>query len=397
MENFWEKKGWEHEDVHLSELKTLPFKREIPSLSLEPGLFVIRGPRQIGKSSWLKTELTKAIKMFEPKNSFFASCENLRDHIDLSTLLKSQAHRKFFFLDEVTFVRDWSRAVKHFLDTQKSKVVIVTGSNAIDLRKGSDRMPGRHRGGGEFTLLPMTFDEFVKARQDANWIPKKFDRVSELQNYFRIGGFPLAVIEAGARATEPSKAKKIYTQWLVGDVVKAGKSEVYLKETLSQIFQTSQSSLSLQKLAQRTQMGSHHTALEYVQVLEDCFALTTLYAIDPNSGAKRLRKDKKFYFRDPLIYAIAKEFSGETVSQEKWNEVLAEAVACEFLLRSYPRFGYLHSPKGEIDFFSRKNWAIEVKWSTNPSNLSRVFKDLQIPWKTLWHPQNFLVDLPSSH
>lgn len=75
MYNFWEKKDWETEDKHLKALKSLPFNRKFNSLPKGPGLFVIRGPRQIGKSSWLKKMLLEA----NPKEAFYLSCENISE------------------------------------------------------------------------------------------------------------------------------------------------------------------------------------------------------------------------------------------------------------------------------------------------------------------------------
>jgi predicted AAA+ superfamily ATPase len=55
MDIFWEKEGWEEEDPHLKKMKSMPFHRPFPFIPEKPGLYIIRGPRQIGKSSWLKT------------------------------------------------------------------------------------------------------------------------------------------------------------------------------------------------------------------------------------------------------------------------------------------------------------------------------------------------------
>lgn len=358
-------------------------------MNLSPGLFVIRGPRQIGKSSWIKLLLLDLCQRGQSNKVFFASCENLRDHLDLKQLLDEAQFADTIFLDEVTFVKDWSRAVKHELDRRLDLCLVITGSNSVDLRKGADRMPGRFRGGDEFFLLPMSFEEIVRARLEAGWIGPGYDRPSQLDIYLRVGGFPLAVAEAGEAGVLPKGAMKTYARWLIGDAIQLGKSELYFKEVVAQIYSTSQSSLSLQKLAQRTQLGSHHTVASYLDLLNDCFALTTVYAINPDTGALHPKKDKKFYFRDPIIYQIAKELSGEETSDKKWNEILAEAMACEYLTRRFPKFGYLRTTQGEVDFVSPKKWAVEVKWSNQPQPLSGLMKNLRIPHRKVWTPYNF--------
>ena len=158
MHNFWEKQDWQNEDKHLKALSEAPFRRPFPELPNGTGLFVIRGPRQIGKSSWLKTLLSQS----NASESFYVSCENFEDFKDLSEFLKTIPERKVLYLDEISFVNQWWRSIKHLLDQRSDLRIIVTGSHAFDIKKGMDQMPGRWGNGGEFELLPMDFFEFKK-------------------------------------------------------------------------------------------------------------------------------------------------------------------------------------------------------------------------------------------
>jgi predicted AAA+ superfamily ATPase len=115
--------------------------------------------------------------------------------------------------------------------------------------------------------------------------------------------------------------------------------------------------------------------------------------MDPETGTVRYKKDKKFYFTDPILYWISLEWAGHPVPSQS-AEKMAEQVAHEFLARRAKRLGYLSSPKGEVDFFDPKRWAIEVKWSKAPKNLSRAYLDLLIPVKMVWSQSNFIQELP---
>lgn len=392
MKHFWESKHWEAEDKHLRELNLSPFKRRFPNLPTSPGLYIIRGPRQVGKSSWLKTILSN---YSDPNRSFYFSCEEISDFKELSSFLYSIKDQKdLILLDEVSFVKEWWRSIKKLMDDGYRGRLILTGSHARELRKGADLMPGRTASGGEIELLPMTFDEYLLARKEANW--RTLSRQESLEAFFRCGGFPKAVQESGEDGHVPQDAIEVYKKWLLGDILKLGKLEQYLRETLFQIALTCSTPISLQKLAQRTQMGSHHTALEYVNILEDCFALRSCFAIDPNTLGFRFRKEKKFYFSDPLIYHMAFHWAG-TDTPNNYEEILAELVANESIYRESKvrnfRYGYLSTAKGEIDFSDGKNWCIEVKWSLSPT-LSRAYKDALIPNKTVWAKDNLLMNLP---
>jgi uncharacterized protein len=395
VEQFWEIDGWEQQDRHLSGLKSAPFQRDFAvggaPFALGPGLWILRGPRQVGKSSWMKTLLSRA----PAQQSFYRSCEGLEDHKELQALLDTiTPTRSLILLDEVTFVKEWARAIKHTMDRGYRGTLVVTGSHSVDLRRGGDQMPGRFFGGGELQLLPMSFSEYQHARCLAGW--PVVDRITELQRYFRCGGFPAAVIEAGPNGGDTPLAKDTYRRWLAGDAAKLGKREAYLRDVLGQLAVTMTSSMSLQTLAKRTQFGSHHTALEYVELLEDCFALRTLYAIDVDTHAYMTKRQKKFYFTDPLLYWLALEWSGFQGTIEP-TSALAEMVAAETLLRACAkknqRIGYVSSAQGEVDFVGA-TFAVEVKWSQSDSNISRAYKQLLVPDKRLWNQFNLLLEMP---
>jgi predicted AAA+ superfamily ATPase len=388
METFWEKDGWEADDRHLKKIQAMPFQRPFPFIPKKPGLYIIRGPRQVGKSSWLKTVLSNYAKKTP---CFYLSCENVSDHKELAEILKSVRHQKVVLLDEVNFVEHWDRAVKHEVDSGHTFILMITGSHAYDLRRGADQMPGRFDHGGEFHLLPMDFEESVTMRKQAGW--NQENRLEALKTYFRVGGFPAAVAESGKNGRRPTKSMDTYLRWLIGDSIKLGKQESYMKELLIQLALTLQTPISLQTLAKKTNIGSHNTVQEYVSILESCFALRTLYAVDPDRQGYHYKKDKKFYFSDPLIYWIALDLAG-TREPGNIEDRLAELVANEALCRRYKRFGYFKTQKGEVDFLSPKNWALEVKWSNIPLNLSAAYKQLVLGEKIVWTYHNFLSEYP---
>ncbi|OFZ80774.1 MAG: hypothetical protein A2583_12215 [Bdellovibrionales bacterium RIFOXYD1_FULL_53_11] len=395
MDIFWKKGDWESADLHLQRLVQMPFKRVFPFIPEKKGLYIIRGPRQIGKSSWLKTILSHYSRD-DANKCFYHACDNMRDHVDLKQLLDSIQDKKIILLDEVTFVEGWDRAVKHFVDQGRNHVLVVTGSDANDLRRGADRMPGRFDAGGEYNLLPMDFHEFLEMRAQAGW--PVLERKDALLAFFRTGGFPAAVQEAGPESDKtPHQAMDTCRRWLVGDIIKRGKQEQYLLETLFQIANVSGSQISLQTLASKTQMGSHHTAQEYIKILEDCFALRTFYAIDIDDGSLKFKKEKKFIFTDPMIYWIAMNQGGVKPEQEVWAPKLAEICAGEFLARRYDRVGYAASSRsGEVDFYKHKKWAIEVKWAEAAHNLSPLFKQIRVPEKMVWTMRNIFEELPAA-
>ena len=384
MEYFWEKSGWEQDDRHLSKIESMPFKRNFPFIPEKKGLYIIRGPRQIGKSSWLKTVLKHYSKS---EKCFYLSCENIDNNRELAEILASIRNRKVILLDEISFVKNWDRAIKHEVDLGKHHIIMITGSHSYDLKRGSDLMPGRFESGGEFELLPMLFDEYYEVKLQAGWV--NTDKLKDLEAYFRTGGFPDAVAEGGPEGKIPMRALDTYWKWLVGDAIKLGKQKDYLEELMIQLSLTMQTPISLQGLAQKTSIGSHHTVKDYITLLESSFAVKTLYAIDMNTNAYRYRKDKKFYFTDPLLYWLGLELSGRKYDVQQ-DATIAEMVAHEYLSRKNKRFGYVNGRGGEVDFILPGEWAIEVKWASDARNLSKAYLNLSLLDKKVWLKSNFL-------
>ncbi len=382
---FWKSEGWHLQDRHLEGLRTAPFQRKLPPIQLSPGVSIIRGPRQVGKSTWLKLLLKEKLDL--GAKCFYTSCEDLGDYQDLGELLRSQKDVDYFFLDEITFVTEWWRAIKKAVDSSANVTFVLTGSNSNDLKQGLDLMPGRwSTSAGELYLLPMLFDEWCGVRKEANW--PELSKLDALKGFMKVGGFPAAVAEAGADFKPIEHSKKTYERWILGDVAKLNRQEVFMKELLGQLAKTMGSSISLQGLAQKTQLMSYHTVQDYISILERAFAVRTFYAYDPNTDSFRFKKEKKFYFTDPIIYWIALEMAGMKIPDDP-EEQLAEMIAAEWLSRKHKRLGYYSSKEGEVDFISQRDFAIEVKWAPVVHNLSKAYKNLIIANKMVWHQNNF--------
>jgi predicted AAA+ superfamily ATPase len=209
---------------------------------------------------------------------------------------------------------------------------------------------------------------------------------------------PAAVAESGQHGKTPSNSLDTYERWLIGDATKLGKNVAFLRGLMAELATVTSTPVSLQTLAKKTEIASHHTVQEYLHLLEDTFALRTCYALDQDTGASRFRKQKKFYFTDPIIYWIAIRMGGLPQPQN-WEDKIAEMVGFEALSRlaeqRHERVGYYSSTRGEVDFFSPKRWAIELKWSHAATNISKAFSSIDVPQKFVWTIENFLVDWPA--
>ncbi len=81
-----------------------------------------------------------------------------------------------------------------------------------------------------------------------------------------------------------------------------------------------------------------------------------------------------------------------------WKSSVAEIVGFEALAqrveKTHERLGYYSSAAGEVDYFSPKRWAIELKWSAVAHNMSPAFHAAPVPEKFVWTQSNFLDQQP---
>lgn len=127
------------------------FEFELDELPTEPGLIIIRGPRQYGKSTWLDMNLRRSVQEFGKGSSYYLNGDEIStmSPVDEMTGLYSAYSRdtkvKRLFIDEIIAVPNWGKAVKRVIDQGlfRDVLIITTGSKASDLRHGAERLPGR--------------------------------------------------------------------------------------------------------------------------------------------------------------------------------------------------------------------------------------------------------------
>ncbi len=169
--------GWEADDPDLRAAGRLPLDYEPEPLAdiHAPGLYVLRGPRRVGKSLELKRAVAQLLRRgHDPKTVFYCSCDGLSKQ-DLRRLV-AQGHSvtrtlpgpRYWLLDEVTAVPGWSQTIKELRDqdtTFREACVVLTGSSARDLEQARKDLADR-RGGiadSDRLLLPMGFRAFCRA------------------------------------------------------------------------------------------------------------------------------------------------------------------------------------------------------------------------------------------
>ena len=139
--------GWTSLDRDLKRLRAtaLPYEpRPLDDLA-EGGLYVLYGPRRVGKSVVVKRRIDSLLATgVAPRRIIHFACDELAKG-DLQRLVaqgrdvltRSVTEPRYWFLDEITSVPGWPAAIKWLRDNTDfgDDTVILTGSSASDLEE----------------------------------------------------------------------------------------------------------------------------------------------------------------------------------------------------------------------------------------------------------------------
>lgn len=354
-------------------------------IELPPKNLLIVGPRQVGKTTSLKLKILDLIKNgADPKNIFFFSCELLSKKEDIIEAIQEfdrlAAGKKYIFLDEISFVKDWQNAVKFLLDSpvSRGKTVYITGSSTAGLKK--EMFPGRDIEIKKF--LPLPFHGFCSLFGSEN-LKKNIDKKEEVslsdfdayyslmpfadelatlfEKYLLCGGFPPSMYGLMENGSIGEKVFETYFNWVVSDIAKLERSERIFISVIQGIIKNYSSKFSLNSIAKEMEIGSHVTVRDYLELLEELYVVRCFFQKKRERPA--YRSDRKAYFIDPFLYRVFyRRFYGTQEIPFERLPNLVKGVVGEHLKRYFEEV-FFFSGKKEIDFIV-KDAGIEVKYGS---------------------------------
>lgn len=338
------------QEFEKSTVKWVPgLQRYMPLDSEDYVFYSIRGPRQVGKTTFIKNMIRELlVKGVDSQKIFFWPCDEIRDERNLTKMVESYLSftrqsakdRLYIFLDEITSVRSWENSIKYLHDTGKLRntTLILNGSHAMGIQRGFGELAGRTGKGNtdpHKMFVPMKFSEFVKCTDPANWsivvknglekgddrrrmllnlMLKKTDKIPysltvaakdfnlDLDRYMLAGGVPRSVNDLFGTGRITSLTFDTYIEALRGDLAHWDRDNWKAHELLARLVKCMGCTVSWNNIAGEIGV-TQPTIKDYVETLERCFVLTYLHrTIDLVSPESKSMKGKKVYFEDPFLF-----------------------------------------------------------------------------------------------
>lgn len=364
-----------------------------------PGIYTLGGARQIGKTTFLKQWMAKLIAEKKPPAAIvFFSGELIDDHHSLLQLLQSQLASMpknslhYVLLDEVTYIRDWDKAVKYAADAGwlDNIELILTGSDLVLMKEAQMRFPGR-RGTASivnFHLYPLSFHEWVQLKHPRIRQPKIELLFAEFEAYLLHGGYLTAINDIALHGKILESTLNTYSDWIRGDMLKRGKQESYLREILSAIIKRYGSQITWNALAQDLSIDHPKTVGDYIAQLESMDAVFVQAALLEDKLTAAPKKARKVMFTDPFIFHAIRAwlYPSKNSYDNQIKSIFADPSLCAKLVeacvvthyrRFYPTF-YIKA-EGEVDLayvHEGRFWPVEIKWTNqlNSKSLKQILK-----------------------
>lgn len=387
---WWHTTDWETNDRHLKKLMEYDYVYDRKNyLPLKQGVIVSYGPRQVGKTTWIKQRIAEIVKKEKPTEVLYLNAEMLRDRFELSDTMKTveklyKPHH--IFIDEISAVEEWEITIKALVDEGffEEKQVLLTGSNSLNIMKKSEQLPGRMaEGHHKFRYYPLSFREVaelygikVKTSKEAITQLERLNKI--LYRYFIHGGYIRAINTFHKKEILGEDIFSIYSAWIDGGLAKLKRSPETANRIMDGIVYAMTNDTSWNALAKGI---NHVTVGEYAEILKDMFVVNYLEkARRTGAGAP---KNKKIYFTDPFIYWLAlfksrKIFSVkaddlDSTTNGKLAEMTAYAAMIQYLDNKHKendfdirKYAYFEKERnGETDFivrFGKKMVKLECKF-----------------------------------
>ena len=327
---------------------------------------MIYGPRQVGKTTLIKSFLDKTnLKYRYDTGDNFEIANNLSqctykstdEHVDNYDLI---------VIDEAQKVENIGNALKLMVDRHPDRYYIVTGSSSFDLANKTDEtLTGRKN---VYTLYPIS-------QLELNLDISRSELKSHLENYLIYGSYP-EVLSKQFSSDKEFVIKMIANSYLIKDILEFNRiknSQTIYKLLKLLAFQIG-SEVSTTELASQLSIDVK-TVSYYLDLLQKSFVIFPLYGFSRNLRSE-ISKMNKYYFydvgiRNALVSNFNKLDSRDDVGQLWENFVLTERIKLNEYSKTNVNYYFWRTYKQqEIDLIEEgggKLSGYEFKWQKNNS------------------------------
>ena len=329
-------------------------------------VLVIYGPRQVGKTTLLKSYLAGTSLKYRFAVGDDLPTQQILSSLDVRLIRDYLEGYELFAIDEAQYVPSIGQALKIIVDQIPGIYVIATGSSSFELTgQIGEPLTGRKH---TLTLYPFSQAELLS-------LFNRFELRQELETFLLFGTYPDVVL-AEARAAKVDIVREIAGSYLLKDIlaferVKSARKIWDLLKLLA--FQVGRE-VSFNELATSLAVSAK-TVQHHLDLLEKAFVVYRLGGFSRNLRKEVTQKAKYYFYDNGLRNAVIAQFNRldqrDDVGQLWENFLVIERlkrqaytfkVANLYFWRTYDQqeIDWVEEHEGKLDGF-------EFKWSEHES------------------------------
>lgn len=305
-------------------LKILRTYRDVPLVK------ILAGIRRCGKSTILEMLEKDLVDSGVPENHIISmryTSENFEDGMSSKEMyqgikekIKDDA-RYYLLLDEVQEIEGWEKAVNSVLEDANTDIY-VTGSNS-KLMSGeiSTYLTGRYISIPVYTLSFAEYLEFKKSN--------KRSEKELLNEYIRIGGFPIVALGNFDEISSYQIVEGIYNSVITSDITKRHQVKNFdlfnrvVRYIVENVGKTFSANAIVKFLKSEGRALSVETVYNYLEWLEKAFVIYRCSRYDLQ-GKSVLKTQEKFYLADASLKYCIMGFNPKSIAAMLENLVYFE-------------------------------------------------------------------------
>ena len=320
-----------------------------------PLIQVVIGPRQVGKTTGVKTVLQQAPRSHYA-NADLARAPTQEWIIEQWQAAKALGKGTVLALDEIQKIERWSDVIKGLYDEDRGSgavKIIVMGSASLALREGlGDSLLGR------FELVEVPHWSFWESKAAFGW---------DLNQHLMFGGYPGAAhLIADAERWQAFMRDSVIESVLAKDIfmlAKIGKPALF-RQVLEIALLYPAQEISYQKIVgQLQESGSVETVKSYLSILGSAYLIKTLEKFSTRSISVKSSSPKLLPLCPALVHAL--QSPSEILSNPTWRgRVLEATVGAHIAKLPNTKLFYWRDGRNEVDFVIKSGshvLGVEVK------------------------------------
>lgn len=351
------------------------FKQIRKTLSGEPKIIIIYGPRQSGKTTLLNQLITGFARPYAFFNGDDLRTQDFFGKPRLDILKKAVGRDKITVIDEAQRIQNIGLSLKLIYD-QMHLPVIVTGSSSFDLAgKINEPLTGRTR---TFFLYPLSIEEITP-------FPPDMTLSNRLEEFLRFGMYPKTTLSL-SEEEKTDYLNELINNYLYKDILIFGNVRKPKKiiDLLSLLALQIGNEVAVSELSASLSLAKPIVE-KYLDILEKMFIIINLRGFSRNLR-KEISKTSKYYFLDLGIRnALIRNFNPLNLRADTGslfeNFCLVERQKILRNHNKYANFFFWRTyDQKEIDLIEEREGILrgfEFKWSDKRERVPIAFREFQ--------------------